>query len=98
MQSSQDYLVVETSSGKPYTQQGDERTFYSSVAHHELVWHRDKYDREITILEGENWQLQLDNELPVTLERGKLYKIPKMKYHRVIKGSGHLKIKIWEDK
>jgi len=63
-----------------------------------LVWHRDKYYREITILEGNDWQLQLDNELPVTLEKGKIYQIPAMEFHRVIKGEGDLKIKIWEEK
>ena len=37
---------------KLYTR-GDERIFSSDVEDAELVWHRDKYDREITILEGE---------------------------------------------
>ncbi len=90
--------MAETTSGKPYEQTDDVRTFYSTVAHQDLVWHRDKYYREITILEGNDWQLQLDNELPVTLEKGKIYQIPAMEFHRVIKGEGDLKIKIWEEK
>ena len=98
MQNSQDYLVAETSSGKPYTDQGDIRTFSEEVDSEELIWHRDKYNREITILEGEDWELQLDNKLPVTLERGRIYKIPAMQYHRVIKGKGNLVIKIWEER
>ena len=98
MQNSQDYLVAETSSGNPYTDRGDERIFSEDVEDAELIWHRDKYNREITILEGIDWQLQLDNELPVTLERGRIYKIPAMQYHRVIKGKGNLKIKIWEER
>ena len=98
MHSSQDYLVAETSSGKPYTDRGDERIFSEDVEDAELIWHRDKYNREITILEGDGWQLQLDNTLPEELIKGKIYKIPALEYHRVIKGKGNLKIKIWEER
>ncbi len=90
--------MAETISGNPYTDRGDERTFSESVESEELIWHRDKYNREITILEGEGWQLQLDNRLPEELIKGKIYKIPAMEFHRVIKGKGNLKIKIWENK
>lgn len=90
--------MAETSSGKPYSQQGDIRTFSEDVDELELIWHRDKYNREITILEGEGWQLQLDNRLPEPLVKGKIYTIPAMEYHRVIKGSGDLVIKIWEER
>ena len=90
--------MAETSSGKPYTDRGDERIFKEDVDDAELIWHRDKYKRAITILEGEDWQLQLDNQLPVTLEKGKIYEIPQLEYHRVIKGKGNLKIKIWEER
>lgn len=90
--------MVETSSGKPYSQRGDIRTFSEDVDELELIWHRDKYKREITILEGKGWELQLDNQLPEELEKGKIYTIPAMEYHRVIKGSGDLVIKIWEER
>lgn len=76
----------------------DIRTFSEDVESEELIWHRDKYKREITILEGEGWELQLDNRLPEELVKGKIYTIPAMEYHRVIKGSGDLVIKIWEEK
>lgn len=89
---------METSSGKPYSQRGDIRTFSEDVDELELIWHRDKYKREITILEGKGWELQLDNQLPEELEKGKTYTIPAMEYHRVIKGSGDLVIKIWEER
>jgi hypothetical protein len=62
----------------------------------ELIWHRDKENRVVTILEGEKWMLQFDDELPFILEKNKLYYIPKMTYHRIIKGDGNLKIKIQE--
>ena len=90
--------MVEITSGKPYIQTDDVRTFDSSVNDDDLVWHRDKYFREITVLEGNDWKLQLDNELPVILEEGKKYNIPAMEFHRVIKGTGNLTIKIWEEK
>jgi len=89
------------SSGKPYTQSYDNgliiRKFDEEVDSNELVWHRDKSTREVTILEGTGWQLQLDNELPVELQKGKAYKIPQMEYHRLIKGTGKLVVKIWEE-
>ena len=86
---------------KPYTQTYDNgfiiREFLDDVDDGELVWHRDKQTREVTVLEGTGWCLQLDNQLPKQLERGKLYKIPKMEYHRLIKGTGKLVVKIWEE-
>ena len=87
---------------KPYTESYDNgliiRQFDEDVNDDELIWHRDKRTREITVLEGSGWQLQLDNQLPKELQRGRLYKIPKMEYHRLIKGTGKLVIKIWEEK
>ncbi len=40
----------------------------------------------------------MDNSLPETLEEGREYHIPKMEYHRLIKGTGKLVVKIWEEK
>ena len=78
----------------PYIDNEDIRTFSKSVDEMELIWHRDKEHRKITVLEGDNWQLQMDNELPVSLEVGKTYFIPKLFYHRVLKGTTDLKIRI----
>ena len=66
------------------------RTFNESVNNAELIWHMDREDRLITVLESDSWKLQMDNSLPVELKKGKTYFIPKMTYHRVIKGSGSL--------
>ena len=86
---------------KPYTQTYDNgvivRQFEDDVESEELVWHRDKHTREVTVLEGDNWKIQLDNKLPEELVKGKIYKIPKMEYHRIIKGTGQLVVKIWEE-
>ena len=72
------------------------RTFAEELDEEELIWHRDKKDREIAVLSGNGWQLQMDNKLPEELRTGKLYYINKMEYHRLIKGNGTLKLKIWE--
>ena len=90
-------MVVE----KPYKEVKENdyivREFLDSVDESELIWHRDKQTREVTVLQGEGWKLQMDNRLPVELEKGKLYYIPKMEYHRLIKGKGNLVIQIWEN-
>jgi quercetin dioxygenase-like cupin family protein len=95
-------VVAAISSGKPYTQSYDNgliiREFEEEIDNSELVWHRDRRTREVTVLEGAGWKLQLDNNIPVELERGKIYVIPEMEYHRLIKGTGKLVVKIWEEK
>ena len=73
------------------------REFRQSVDSEELIWHRDKNDRVVFVVESHNWMLQLDNELPIRLEEGKKYFIPKEVYHRVHKGEGDLVVKIYED-
>lgn len=62
-----------------------------------LIWHRDVEDREILIKSGEDWKLQLDNQLPIKLIKGESYRIPKMVYHRVIKGQDDLLVEIKKD-
>ena len=93
--------MVETSSGNPYTEIAFSdfkvRTFLESVEDDELVWHRDRKNREVRIVESEGWKLQYDNELPIDLEKGKTYFIEAMRYHRVIRGNGNLVLEIRED-
>ncbi len=84
---------------KPYTQQQitDEsflREFSESVESEELVWHRDRKDRVVTVIEGNDWKFQLDNQLPVQIKEGDVFYIPKNTYHRIHKGSSNLKVKI----
>ena len=79
---------------KPYTDTGNIRTFHEDVLEEELIWHRDKQDREITVLNGSGWQLQYDNDYPVVMNVGETYIIEKMVYHRLIKGNDKLTIKI----
>ena len=53
------------------------RTFLESVDEEELIWHRDRNDREIAVLEGRDWKLQKDNLLPVKLKKGMLRALEK---------------------
>ena len=70
------------------------RTFEDSVDEDELVWHRDERDRKIKVLSDTGWQIQFDDELPISINR--VTEIPKMVYHRLIKGDGALVIEIEE--
>jgi hypothetical protein len=58
----------------------------------ELMWHRDNEDRLVEALHDTDWQVQIDNELPTSLNKPIF--IPKHQYHRVIKGNGKLRVKI----
>lgn len=68
------------------------REFEESIDVDDLEWHRDREDRIVEIIGKTDWQLQMDNELPKVMT-GKLF-IPKEIWHRVIKGTGELKVKI----
>ncbi len=78
------------------TNQGDKkiRVFSENTDSGEYKWHRDREDRLIEVIEGDDWYLQLDNELPKKLTPGTIFIIPEGVYHRVIKGSDSLKISI----
>lgn len=73
------------------------REFNEGIDPIELKWHRDLKDRKITILEGEGWYFQRDNELPEELKEGKQLFIRALEWHRVIKGNTPLKVKIEEE-
>lgn len=83
--------------GRPYSEKKEEgyiiREFSQDTPSFELVWHRDREDRIIEAVNNNNWKFQFDNELPVSIT--KLF-IPKETYHRLIKGSGNLKLKIYK--
>lgn len=87
---------MEIISGKPYTEQDGIRTFNVQAPDSEYVWHRDNSDREVEILEGEGWQLQIEDCLPMLLNDVKKVFIPKGVYHRLIKGYNTLKVQINE--
>ena len=58
----------------------------------EFKWHRDLEDRIVEPIGETDWMVQLENQLPQKLE-GRVF-IPMKMWHRVIKGSGDLRIKL----
>lgn len=74
------------------TQEHIIREFNDDIDIVELMWHRDNEDRLIEALHDTDWQVQIDNELPTSLNKPIF--IPKHQYHRVIKGNGKLRVKI----
>tara|TARA_B100001939_G_scaffold246727_1_gene213861 strand:+ start:3332 stop:3616 length:285 start_codon:yes stop_codon:yes gene_type:complete len=86
---------------KPFEQEGTGqkyliRTFDENLKESELVWHRDLQNRNIHVLDGKGWKLQMDDKLPTELKIGKEYYIAKMSYHRLIKGENNLILRIKE--
>jgi hypothetical protein len=68
------------------------REFSPSVDSNELQWHYDQEDRVVDVLNENDWLIQFDNELPKFLKQTIF--IEKGKYHRIIKGTTPLKLKI----
>ena len=58
---------------KPYkdlevTDQYIIREFNENIDPIELLWHRDDEDRTIEVIGETDWQIQLDNQLPILLK------------------------------
>jgi hypothetical protein len=70
------------------------REFNENIDPIELMWHRDDENRTIEIVGKTDWKIQLDNQLPTSLNESIF--IPKHKWHRAIKGTGTLKLKIYK--
>jgi hypothetical protein len=81
---------------RPYTETYNEgwyeRVFKADVDSGELRWHRDREDRIIEPIEPTDWFFQKDGGLPIKIE-GQIY-IPMGEWHRAIKGTGDLKVRI----
>ena len=72
-----------------------QRKFDSCLDENKLTWHRDKEDREVSLLEGLGWYIQIDNKLPQLMLKGSVFKIPKETWHRIINKNGtNLKINV----
>ena len=70
------------------------REFSENIDPIELMWHRDDEDRTLEIIGDTDWGIQLDNQLPSSLNQPIF--IPRHEWHRVIKGDGKLLLKIWK--
>ena len=68
------------------------RNFTESIDPIELKWHRDDEDRTIVSINETDWMIQLENRLPQSLT-SPLF-IARGEWHRVIKGTGELNVKI----
>ena len=68
------------------------REFNENIDPIELMWHRDDENRTVEIIGNTDWKVQLENELPTSMNQPIF--IPKHEWHRVIKGAGTLKLKI----
>lgn len=68
------------------------RTFGEDIDPIELKWHRDDEDRTVVAVVESDWQIQLENKLPVSLDVPIF--IERGEWHRLIKGTGELKVKI----
>ena len=68
------------------------REFKQDTDSGDYCWHRDREDRIIESIGETDWKIQLDDELPKAIQ-GEVF-IPMGVYHRVIKGTGDLKIRL----
>lgn len=66
------------------------RLFLENLDSDDLVWHRDAENRIIQSVSETDWMIQLDNELPQSLNE-KVF-IPQGVWHRLIKGRGNLSV------
>ena len=100
MQNYSDSNQTSEGSGKPYTdlEITDKyiiREFGDDIDPIELMWHRDDEDRTIEILGETDWAIQLEDSLPTSLN-SRIF-IKRHEWHRVVKGTGKLTLKIHLD-
>jgi len=100
MQNYSDSNQTSEGSGKPYTDLEITnkyiiREFGDDIDPIELMWHRDDEDRTIEILGETDWAIQLEDSLPTSLN-SRIF-IKRHEWHRVIKGTGKLTLKIHLD-
>jgi len=73
------------------------REFSADVDEMDLIWHTDREDRIVHVLEGNKWKFQFDEQLPFEMINGTDIVIPKGIIHRIIKGNGPLTIRVYKD-
>ena len=72
------------------------RTFRTDVDSDELKWHQDLKDRKVKIIESGGWLFQMEDELPNKMINDETIFIPKLAWHRVLKGGSNLVVEIEE--
>jgi len=68
------------------------RGFDENTPEEEFVWHRDREDRIVEPIHKTDWKLQLEDELPSIIQNPIFIK--RELFHRLIKGTGNLQLKI----
>ena len=86
-------MVVEKPYSEILTSDSIIRKFSQDIDPIELMWHRDLKNRSVRLIEGNGWKIQIDDQLPLDFTE---ITIPKLSWHRVIKGSGDLIVEIKE--
>jgi hypothetical protein len=72
------------------------RVFGADIDPIELMWHRDDEARTIEPINFTDWLIQLENCLPFAIDHS--ININRHEWHRLIKGSGSLTLKIIKHK
>lgn len=70
------------------------RLFYANLDTSELIWHWDREDRDIQVLQAGGWKYEEEGLKVKALKDGEQFFIPQGKWHRVLKGGGDLIIKV----
>jgi hypothetical protein len=70
------------------------RQFSENIDPIELLWHRDNEDRILEILGKTDWKIQLEDNLPISINNPIF--IPRGMYHKIIKGTNNLILKIYK--
>jgi len=70
------------------------REFDENIDPIELMWHRDDENITIEIIGNTDWMIQLEDKLPTSMNNPIF--IHKHTWHRAIKGTGNLKLKIYK--
>ena len=74
------------------------RKFSRNTSQDDLIWHRDREDRIVEVISGKGWRFQRDNEVPIILNEGDVVKISANEYHRLVKGTNDLYLKVIKEK
>ena len=53
------------------------RYFHHNVLSEELIWHQDREDRIVEVIQSDNWYFQKDDQIPFKLEEGMKFSIKK---------------------
>jgi hypothetical protein len=70
------------------------RQFSENIDPIELLWHRDNEDRILEIQGKTDWKIQLEDNLPISINNPIF--IPRGMYHKIIKGTNNLILKIYK--